>query len=100
MRREEKIIPFGKTDIGAASAIKRVKNEYKGLLRSQDATGLKEKTPEVAEQVKFSGPIQKPLSQGQVKRIIRISEKNNGSDKANARANRVLDRMKKRNLVD
>ena len=42
----------------------------------------------------------KPLSQGQVKRVLRISERNNGSAESSARANRVLDRMRKRNGLD
>ena len=46
MRREEKIVPFSDTEMGVKSAIKKVKNEYKGLVRSQDATGLIGKEPE------------------------------------------------------
>jgi hypothetical protein len=99
MKREEKIMPVGETDMGLKSARTKLVRDFKSKLKVEDATDLKEKTPEVAEQVKFSGPIQKPLSQGQIKRVIRISEKDNGSDKANARANKVLDRMKKRNIV-
>jgi hypothetical protein len=90
MRREEKIIPIDKTDVGVDSAIKRVKNEYKGLVRSQDATGLKEKEPEVKQiEVIKSAPL---LNRKQVTRVANM--------KNNKRAYRVMDRMRKRNLED
>ena len=58
MKREEKIMPVGETDMGLKSARTKLVRDFKSKLKVEDATDLKEKTPEVAEQVKFSGPIQ------------------------------------------
>jgi hypothetical protein len=91
--------------MGGVTVIKRGEEEIQPLparvriMRGAPQWYQGKKTPQVTESVKISGPIQKPLSEGQLKRVIKISEKDNGSDKASARANKVLDRMKKRNIV-